>query len=123
MANSDKKTVVIAEDSVSIRRYVEVILKNCGYNVLVAEDGREALMLIFENEVDVVIADAMMPNLGGADLFRILKTDPEKQNIPLIMLSGLTPEYRDEPIDETYTFIPKDTSLRENLLAALEKLN
>lgn len=122
MPDTTKKTALLAEDSISIRRFVEIILKNHGLKVLTAEDGREALKIAFENDVDIVIADALMPNLGGAELFRILKMDPEKKNIPLIMLSGLTPESRNEPVDGSYKFVPKDTSLRENLLAELDKL-
>lgn len=118
-----KKKILIAEDSVSIRKFVEVILKKAGYEVLTASDGREALKLAFENEVDAVIADANMPNLAGAQMFKILKMDPEKKDLPRIMISGLTPEKADKPGSNfADAFIEKDTELKTSLLLALEKL-
>lgn len=117
------KKILVADDSVSIRRFVEVTLKKAGYAVLIAKDGREALKLAFENEIDAVVADANMPNLSGAELFKILKMDPEKKDLPLIMISGLTPEKKHKP-DANFSdvFIEKDTELKTNLLSALERV-
>lgn len=116
------KTILIADDSPSIRRLLETILKSKGYSVLIASDGREALKLAFDNDVDAIIADHEMPNLSGSELFRILKTDPEKQNIPRIMISGLTAE-NDKPVSEfADIFVSKNTDLKTHLLAALDKL-
>jgi len=119
----EKKKILVADDSVSIRKFVEVILKKAGYAVITAKDGREALKLAFENEIDAVIADANMPNLTGGQMFKILKMDPEKKDRPLIMISGLTPEKADEP-DSNFAdvFIEKDADVKTNLLAALKKV-
>lgn len=116
------KTILVADDSPSIRRLVETILKKSGYTVLIAKDGREALKLAFDNDVDAIIADHEMPHLSGSELFRILKTDPEKQNIPRIMISGLTAE-NDKPVSEfADVFISKNTDLKTQLLAELDRL-
>ena len=118
-----KKKIVVADDSASIRRFVEVILTKDGYEVLTASDGREALKLAFENEIDAVVADANMPNLTGPQMFKILKTDPEKKNLPLIMMSGLISEHADKPdLNFADAYIAKDAQLKTNLIAALEKL-
>lgn len=120
---SEKKKILVADDSVSIRKFVEAVLKKAGYAVITAKDGREALKIAFENEIHAIVADANMPNLGGSQMFKILKMDPEKKDLPLIMISGLTPEKADKP-DSNFAdaFIGKDPELRVNLLAALEKL-
>ena len=116
------KTILIADDSPSIRKLLETVLKAKGYRVLVAEDGRKALKLAFDNDIHAVIADQEMPNLSGGELFKILKTDPEKKAVPRIMISGLTGE-TDKPASEfADVFIPKNTDLKSQLLAALEKL-
>ncbi len=116
------KTILIADDSPSIRRLVETILKSKGYSVITAKDGREALKLAFDNDIDAVVADQEMPNLSGNELFRILKTDPEKQNIPRIMISGLTAE-NDKPVSEfADVFVSKNTDLKSQLLTALDEL-
>ena len=116
------KTILIADDSPSIRKLVEATLKSKGYKVLVAEDGSTALKLAFENEIDAVVADGEMPNLTGNELFKILKTDPEKRSIPCIMISGLTAA-NEKPVSEfADVFIAKNTDLRTQLLAELAKL-
>ena len=115
-------TILIADDSASIRKLVDSILKSEGHDVLIAEDGREALKLVFENEVDAIIADDDMPQLTGTELFKILDTDPEKRGIPRIMISGLTAR-GDKPAPETIdAFVPKGTDLKSDLLEALDRL-
>ncbi|MFD1204605.1 MULTISPECIES: response regulator transcription factor [Sporosarcina] len=78
-------TVVVADDDKEIRDGIEIYLKNEGYDVLKAADGREALDLLQNNEVHLLILDIMMPNMDGiAATFKIR----EAQNIPIIMLSA-----------------------------------
>ncbi len=116
------KTILIADDSPSIRRLLENTIKSAGYRVPTASDGREALKIAFENSIDAIIADEEMPNLTGSDLFKILKTDPEKKNIPLIMISGLTVE-NDKPVSELAdVFLSKNADLRSQVLTTLERV-
>ncbi|WP_153723366.1 response regulator transcription factor [Sporosarcina cascadiensis] len=78
-------TVLVADDDKEIREGIEIYLKNEGYDVLKAEDGREALELLASNEVHLLILDIMMPNMDGITAtFKIR----ELQNIPIIMLSA-----------------------------------
>lgn len=117
------KKILIADDSPSIRKLLETVLKAKGYGVLLAEDGRQALKLAFENDLHAVVADQEMPKLTGGELFKILKTDPEKQSVPRIMISGLTGE-TDKPAWEfADVFIPKNTDLKSQILAALERFD
>lgn len=116
------KTILIADDSASMRKLVETILQGEGYNVLIAEDGREALKLAFDNQIDAIIADEQMPSLTGTELFKILNTDPEKRSIPRVMISGLTAG-DDKPASELYdAFVSKSVDLKSQLLAAIDKL-
>lgn len=116
------KTILIADDSASMRKLLETILKNEGYSVLTAEDGREALKLAFDNEIHALIADEQMPSLTGTELFKVLNTDPEKRAVPRIMISGVK-DAADVPGSELFDeFVPKDTELQANLIAALDKL-
>ena len=116
------KTILIADDSASMRKLLETILKSEGHTVLVAEDGREALKLAFDNEIDAIIADEEMPRLTGSEVFKILNTDPEKRGIPRIMISGLT-AVADKPASELFdVFVSKNADVKSQLLAALDKL-
>lgn len=80
-----KFTVLVADDDQDIRDGIEIYLKNDGYNVLKAGDGKEALDLLEVNEVHLLILDIMMPNMDGiTTTFKIR----EARNIPIIMLSA-----------------------------------
>ncbi|MFJ7825841.1 response regulator transcription factor [Psychrobacillus sp. NPDC096623] len=78
-------TVLVTDDDQDIRDGIEIYLKNEGYRVLKAADGLEALQLIEENEVHVIVLDIMMPKMDGISAtFKIR----EQRNIPIIMLSA-----------------------------------
>lgn len=116
------KTILIADDSASMRKLLETILKAEGYKVMIALDGRDALKLAFDHELDAIIADEEMPRLKGTEMFKVLNTDPEKRAIPRILISGLTAD-DDKPAAELYdVFISKNADLKTELLAALDKL-
>lgn len=116
------KTILIADDSPSIRKLLELVLRSKGYQVLIAEEGRQALKIAFENDLDAIVADEEMPRLNGGEIFRILMADPEKRSIPRIMISGLTVENGQPAKELADIFIPKDTNLKINIISALEKL-
>jgi len=87
--NTSKKKILLAEDDDSMRRFVEVILQKANYDVVSTEDGLAALKAALENEIDAVIADAVMPNMTGYDLCRMLRQNPNNKHLPIIILSGL----------------------------------
>ena len=74
-------TVLVTDDDQDIRDGIEIYLKNEGLPVLKAADGLEALQLIEENEVHVIVLDIMMPKMDGISAtFKIR----EQKNIPLL---------------------------------------
>lgn len=78
-------TVLVTDDDQDIRDGIEIYLKNEGYHVLKAANGLEAIELLEENEVHVMILDIMMPKMDGISAtFKIR----EQRNIPIIMLSA-----------------------------------
>ncbi len=118
-----KKRILLAEDDDSMRRFIEVILENANYEVLVAQDGLEALTIAFETEIDAVVADALMPNFSGYELCRMLRNDPTRNSVPIIIISGLEQENREGPeIHLADLFLTKDNRLKENLLSGIEGL-
>ena len=84
-----QKRVLLAEDDRALRRFLEVILESAGYKVMPAEDGLEAMKLALATPIDIVITDAMMPNLNGHELCRFLRNSPTLAHIPVIVLSAL----------------------------------
>jgi CheY-like chemotaxis protein len=80
--------VLLVEDDRSVRRYLEVTLQRSGYKVLTAADGLEAMKVALSSPVDVVVTDAVMPNLNGQELARFLRGHPKLRHLPIVLLTG-----------------------------------
>ncbi|GFZ34345.1 DNA-binding response regulator [Clostridium zeae] len=81
----EKETILIVDDEKEIRDLVEIYLKNDGYNTIKASDGQEALEVLEEKDVDLIILDVMMPKLDGIEACMKIR---EERNTPIIMLSA-----------------------------------
>jgi DNA-binding response OmpR family regulator len=80
--------ILIVEDQPSVRACLERILRMSGYRVLVASDGREALVVLDSHDVDLIVADIMMPNMDGYQLFERVVENPGWVQIPFIYLTA-----------------------------------
>ena len=91
-----RRTVLLAEDDRALRRYLEVVLRRAGYEVLPAADGLEAMKTLLSTPVDAVVTDAVMPHLSGHELCRFLREHPRLKELPVVLLSGGDPASRTE---------------------------
>ncbi len=82
-------TVVIADDSPTLRRIVSTVLEREGYTVVQAEDGVEAVQLVFRHMPDAVVLDVQMPRVSGYVTARLLKDDWRTADIPILLLTSL----------------------------------
>ena len=80
--------VLVVDDSNTIRRSAEIFLKQAGHDVLLAEDGFDALAKINDWHPEVVFCDIMMPRLDGYQTCAIIKRNPKFSSVPVIMLSS-----------------------------------
>jgi two-component system OmpR family response regulator len=83
-----RATVLLAEDDRALRRYMEVVLRRAGYEVLTAADGLEAMKALLSSRVDAVVTDALMPHLSGHELCRFVRNHPKLKSLPIVLLSG-----------------------------------
>jgi CheY-like chemotaxis protein len=83
-----RRTVLYVEDEAPLRGLVEFWLSDAGYRVLLGAVGGEGLELVRSERPDLVITDAMMPNLSGDELVEIIKADPELRDIPVVMATA-----------------------------------
>ncbi|MCW5959114.1 MAG: response regulator [Pyrinomonadaceae bacterium] len=120
MDKNQARKILIAEDDVSMRRFLEVLLQKDEFDVTAAHDGAEALSIALQKDFDLIITDAVMPNLSGYDLCRILRQDPHKRSIPIILLSGHEEKEDDKCIADRY--LKKDGELKETLFRAINEL-
>lgn len=81
--------VLLVEDDKALRRYLEITLQRAGYEVLSAADGLEGMKTALALPIDLVINDAIMPNLIGHELCRFLRNSPKLSQIPIVLLSAL----------------------------------
>ena len=81
------KTIMTADDSASVRQMVSFTLKQNGYDVIEAVDGKDALQKLGGQKVDMLITDLNMPNLDGIGLIKGARALPACKFIPIVMLT------------------------------------
>jgi DNA-binding response OmpR family regulator len=89
MKDPDMPTVLIADDSPTLRRIVTTVLEREGFTVVTAEDGVEAVQGAFRTQPDAIILDVQMPRLSGYVAARLLKDDWQTAEIPVLLLTSL----------------------------------
>lgn len=87
-AETPKRTVMVVDDSPTIRKLVAIKLEKQGHRVIQAADGMEALAKINDELPDLVLLDVTMPRLDGYQLCKLIKTNDTTKHIPVVMLSG-----------------------------------
>ncbi len=85
----ERQTILIAEDNQELRSFLKTVL-NHQYDVLEAENGREALDLAKSSIPDMIITDLMMPEMNGLELAKAIKEDINISHIPLVLLTAKT---------------------------------
>ena len=85
ISDSTKKTVMVIDDSIVIRKMIEIALEEEDFNIVTAVSGKEGLELVGKEKPNLVILDMMLPDMSGIEVLKSLKTD---KSLPVIMLSG-----------------------------------
>ncbi|KRP65499.1 twitching motility response regulator PilG [Pseudomonas fluorescens] len=86
--HSNALRVMVIDDSKTIRRTAETLLKNMGCEVITAIDGFDALARIVDHHPHIIFVDIMMPRLDGYQTCALVKNNPAFKSIPVIMLSS-----------------------------------
>ena len=114
--------VLVIDDSNTIRRSAEIFLRQGGYQVVLAEDGFDALAKVNDHDPGLIFCDILMPRLDGYQTCAIIKRNPRFARVPVIMLSskeGLFDKARGRMVgSEDYLTKP---FTKEQLLRAVEQ--
>ena len=86
------KRILIVDDEEVIRKFLKIHLNKLGYEVTEAEDGQKAIDRIGERKFDLIICDVMMPNKNGWEVIKEVKSNPELNEIPIILLTAKNDE-------------------------------
>ena len=81
------KTIMIVDDSASLRQVVAIALKGAGYDVIEASDGKDGLSKLDGRKVHLIVSDVNMPNMDGISMVKQIKALPGYKFTPVIMLT------------------------------------
>ena len=126
------KRILIVDDEPSVVSYLEMLFQDSGYETVTASDGAAALEMVRGEAPDLVTLDVSMPKASGTRFYKEVKTDPELNSIPVVIITGVTGYGGDERGYEKFIsnrnlvpapdgFFPKPVD-REELLAKVEEL-
>jgi DNA-binding response OmpR family regulator len=85
-----KKKILVVDDEEDILHFLEMVLKEKGYEVVTASGGHEALTRAQIESPDLVLLDVMMPQMDGWEVLKLLRVDDGTAHIPVAMLSART---------------------------------
>ena len=118
-----KKKILVVDDEEDILHFLELVLREKGYEVVTAANGHDALTTAQIERPDLVLLDIMMPQMDGWEVLKLLRVDDETAHIPVAMLSART-EAKDrvQGLQEgAIDYICKPFSLQE-LLVKIETI-
>lgn len=91
-ANAQSPLILLVEDERALRKVMELVLQGEGYEVMTANNGREALAMLEQAPPSLIISDYVMPEMDGAELVRRVRSDARLAGIPILLMSSAFPE-------------------------------
>jgi len=121
-----QKTILVVEDEPDQIAYLETLLKDQGFAVITAGDGREGFEKAKTSHPDLITLDVSMPEESGVRMFRDLQGDPATSNIPVVIITGITHDFKQfiekrKQVRPPQGYFDKPPN-REELLAKVKEL-
>ncbi len=126
-------TILVVDDEINTRKFLETILQNEHFNVITAEDGEIALQKMETHHIDLIVLDIMMPKIDGYELTTILRETHNE--LPILMLSAKqlphdkkkgfmvgTDDYMSKPVDEEEMLLRIKALLRRAKIATERRI-
>ncbi|MBF0495424.1 MAG: hybrid sensor histidine kinase/response regulator [Deltaproteobacteria bacterium] len=123
-AEKKRKSILVAEDSITSRTLIKNILESAGYVVKTAVDGVDAYSWLRTDDFDLVVSDVEMPRMNGFDLTSKIRLDKRIEEIPVVLVTGLeSPQDRERGIDVgANAYLIKSSFDQGNLLDIIRRL-
>jgi CheY-like chemotaxis protein len=126
------KKILVVDDEPAVVTYLDMFLRDNGYETVTAADGREGLEKVRQEKPDLVTLDISMPEASGARFYKEMKHDPQLVSIPIVIITAITgvdgdPYAYKKFLDSRQTvpppegFVPKPVD-REELLKTIRRL-
>jgi len=121
---AQRKSILVAEDSITARTLLKNILEAAGYDVKTAVDGAEAFALLKTEKFDLAVSDVEMPRMNGFDLTAKIRADKGLSELPVVLVTALeSREHRERGIDVgANAYIVKSSFDQSNLLEVIGRL-
>lgn len=99
---SEKKKVLIAEDSSVIQNLTKKILQIQNYDISSAKNGNQVMDMVQKEDYDIILMDINMPGLDGMECSRRIRQmdDPKKKDVPIVAITGNAKNYSDEDFSQ-----------------------
>jgi two-component system cell cycle response regulator len=94
LSEKSKPKILIVDDMLENVELIEAYLSLEPYDIITAHSGKEAILKLKEEKLDIILLDVMMPEMSGYDVCKLIKNDPDTQFIPVLMLTALS-EFED----------------------------
>ncbi len=119
-----RKSVLVAEDSITSRMLLTNILGAAGYEVKSVVDGMEAWRVLSESSYDILVSDVEMPGMSGFELTRQVRADKKLEELPVVLVTSLaSPEDRERGVEAgADAYIVKSSFDQSHLLEVLKRL-
>ena len=122
------RKLLLADDSITIQKLVELIITDEGFEIKTTNNGEEALSAIPSFQPDIVLADTEMPRMNGYQLCEKIKQDPAMHHIPVVLLTGAFEPVNDELVKQVHAddviikpFEPQDLISRINAVSTISR--
>jgi len=116
------KKVLVVDDDPNTVRFLTVALEENGYEAIGAADGKEGFERVVADKPDLILLDVMMPKRTGFTMFKQMKKTEGMENVPVIMLTGVTASLDAQDEKSGDTFEQPFAGLRESLRKAIEEM-
>ena len=90
----DPKTILVVDDDPDAREFLVTVLEDNGFTAVTANDGTDAIALVDESVPDLISLDIAMPEKSGVAVYRKLKEDERLQDIPVIIITGISDDFK-----------------------------
>jgi CheY-like chemotaxis protein len=88
MSDIEKKTVLVVDDEPDIQLYLKTVLEDSGFDIILANNGREALTRMFEKKPDIISLDLIMPKMLGIKFFKYIRKHEKFHDIPVVIVTA-----------------------------------
>lgn len=118
-----KKTILVVEDEPTIRGLLRKKFEDAGYNTIEAADGRMGVIKAFEEDIDLITLDIIMPRLDGVSVFRALKKNDKTRNIPVFIFTNFEGIETIDPSvkDDAEAFLEKSPENLKKIVELVKK--